>query len=419
MFRWLRLSAQGLLCLALGTGAVRAQATGDGATMPPAPAGPPRSAPAGASPVATPTPAAPPVPAPYLLAADDVLNITVINFANLSTATVIPPDGSITVPLLDPLPVTGLTTGEVAQLLKDKWKRYVINPSVTVTLTQKRRQSVVFYGQVARVGPAEYRVGLHLIEALAEAGGTPPTADLNHVVVTHSSGQKQTLDLSHPEKLRGSDTDVPLQVGDIVFVPEKRTQVSIVGEVNSPGSLEYREGMTVLDALKGAGGVRLETADLSGVTLTHAGIAKPLNLDDLLRHGNTRLNVQLEPGDSLLISEIRNRTYVFGAVGRAGFYNFKPGDRILDAMTGVGGPSPQADLSHVHVIHIKPDKTVAGVEQVDLNKFLKDKKPDLKYNVALGPGDVVYVPERKKGFALTDLFGVLSGFSLLRSITGR
>ena len=404
MFCSIRLAVPGLLMLGLALGAARVEAAGD--------------VPAVAVQTGAPSPA-PSVPTPYLLAADDALSITVINFANLSATVVIPPDGNITLPLLDPLPVTGLTTGEVAQLLKDKWKRYVINPSVSVTLTQKRRQSVVFYGQVARVGPAEYRSGLHLIEALAEAGGTPPAADLNHVVVTHSSGQKQVLDLGHPEKLRGTESDVLLQVGDIVFVPEKHTQVSVVGEVNSPGSLEYKEGMTVLDALKGAGGVRLETADLAGASLTHQGAAKPFNLSDLLSKGDMRLNAVLEPGDSLLIPEIRNRTYVFGAVGRAGFYNFKPGDRILDAMTGVGGPSPQADLTRVHVIHIKPDKTVAGVEQVDLNKFLKDKKPDLKYNVALGPGDVLFVPERKKGYSLTDLFGVLSGFSLLRSLTGR
>jgi polysaccharide export outer membrane protein len=417
MFRSIRLAAQGLLCLGLALGTVRAPAAADDVAVKGAAVtaqGDAKSTPLTSMPTAGPL-----VPAPYLLAADDALSITVINFANLSTMVVVPPDGNITVPLLDPLPITGMTTVEVAQLLRDKWKRFVINPSVSVTLTQKRRQSVVFYGQVTRVGPAEYRAGLHLIEALAEAGGTPTSADLNHVVVTHGSGQKQVLDLSHPEKLRGTERDVPLQVGDIVFVPEKHTQVSVVGEVYSPGSLEYKEGMTVLEALKGAGGVRLESADLSGATLTHDGTAKPLNLDDLLRHGDTRLNTHLEPGDSLLIPEIRNRTYVFGAVGKAGFYNFKPGDRILDAMTGVGGPTPQADLSCIHIIHIKPDKTVAGVEQVDLNKFLKAKKADLKYNVALGPGDVLYVPERKKSFSLTDLFGVLSGFSLLRSLSGR
>jgi protein involved in polysaccharide export with SLBB domain len=43
------------------------------------------------------------------------------------------------------------------------------------------------------------------------------------------------------------------------------------------------------------------------------------------------------PGDRLPITEIGNWVFVIGAVAHPGFYNFKPGDRLLDALDAAGG----------------------------------------------------------------------------------
>jgi len=352
--------------------------------------------------------------APYLLAADDVLSVVVINFPNLSVPQmVVPPDGKITVPLLEPLSVLGKTREEVRDLLIEKWRKYVINPSVTVTLTSKRRENVLFYGFVSRPGTMEYRRSLHILEALAEVGGPQPTGDLSQVGVTHKSGTKRLLDLSHPESKGGTEADVLLEVGDVVYIPERRTQFSVLGEVMRPGSFEYREDMTVLDALTAVGGVK-ETADLNASMLTHNGKDSKIDLDGLLRHGIMTVNIKMAAGDRLVVPEIRNRTYIFGAVARPGFYIYKPGDRILDALNGSGGPLPDANMSAVNLIHIDNTKNVSKVEKIDVMKFLK--KGDMKYNAVLAPGDVVFIPNRKRGVSLSDVFGVLSGLSLVSNV---
>src|SRR5207244_1376450 len=95
-----------------------------------------------------PAPAQPvrrPIPAPYQLAAEDQIAITVINFTNLSIPSlIVPPDGKIAVPLLEPIDVIGKTTDELARLLTEKWRKYVINPSVTVSLMAKRKENILF-----------------------------------------------------------------------------------------------------------------------------------------------------------------------------------------------------------------------------------------------------------------------------------
>lgn len=351
--------------------------------------------------------------AAYPLAEDDVLSITVLNFSNLSVPSlVIPPDGMISVPLLEPFSVTGMTTAEVKQTLTEKWRKYVINPAVNVVIAQKRRENVVFAGFVGRTGAIEYRQSIHILTALAEAGGATFTGDLSRVVVQHKTGEKQTLDLSHPETKGGSAVDIVLLPGDLITVPEKRTQFSVLGEVNKPGSYDYRDDMTVLDALTAVGGIK-ETADLDSATLIHEGKESKIDLDALLRHGDMSVNTKLAAGDRLMLPEIRNRVYVFGAVSRPGYYIFKAGDRVLDALNGSGGPTREGNLAKINVIRIDKAKNTATTEAVDIEKFLK--KGDTKGNVALGPGDVLYVPDKKHKFGIQDIFGVLSGLNFVNS----
>ncbi|HSV75152.1 MAG TPA: SLBB domain-containing protein, partial [Chthonomonadales bacterium] len=354
-----------------------------------------------------------PAPAPYLLAAEDVITINVVSFPNLSSQVVVPPDGSITVPLLDPVDVTGRTTLEVAQLLTEKWRRFIRNPSVSVALAQKRRESVLVYGQLARAGVVEYRAGKHVLEALAELGGPLPSADLSKVTLTRKSGHKRVLDLSEPEAQAYGGNDPVLEIGDVVYVPERRTKVAVVGEVMRPGSFDHRDDMTVLDALTAAGGVRMETADLPAASLSMGGKDVRLDLDAMLRRGDMTQNTVLARGAMINVPELRNRTYVFGAVARPGYYAQKEGDRVLDALNAAGGPLPSADLREVHVVHIDRGTSSAVVDRADVEKALR--KGDMACNRPLSIGDVVYVPERRKRFEFRDLIGVLSSVSIIDS----
>lgn len=365
---------------------------------------------------ASPLPAPPfqdaaPAPQDYTLASQDAISITVINFPQLSVPqVVVPPDGRITVPLLHSVSVKGMTVDQVAAMLTQKWREYVVDPSVTVSLMQKRPQEVLFYGYAAKAGPVDYRPDLRIVEALAEDGGALPTGDLSQVTVTHRDGSKVVLDLSHPETKAGTAVDIPLLPGDTVYIPEDRDEFSVLGHVAHPGSFPYTDNMTALDALTEVGGVT-DDADLAGATLVHHGQEQPLNLEALLRQGNMADNVTLSPGDRILVPEIQNRTYVFGAVGRAGYYTFKPGDRVLDALTGSGGPTPNADLGKVNVIHIDHAKNTVSMRKVDIGKFLT--KGDSSQNIALNPGDVLFVPDKKQGLNFQDVLGMLSGVGLV------
>ncbi|BCW98652.1 MAG: hypothetical protein KatS3mg024_1479 [Armatimonadota bacterium] len=354
----------------------------------------------------------------YVLAPDDVVSVMVVNFPNLSTQATVLPDGTISVPILGSVKASGKTTEELAQYLAREWDRFVVRPSVTVSVTQKRKAAIVVNGFAARLGAIEYRPGMRLSDALAEVGGASPAGDITKVRVTRRSGESQTYDMTDFPRLAGTERDVLLQEGDIIFIPERRTQVSVIGEVIRPGSFDYRDEMTVLDALGLAGGVR-ESADLHAATIEEDGVERKLDLDALLRKGDMSVNAKLKPGARIMVPEWQNRTYVFGAVARPGFYPYKEGDRILDALNA-SGLAQNAEMREVRVIRVDKTKGEAVVTRYNLEEFLKDGK--MEANAMLSAGDVVFIPDKKRGFQWQDAFAVMSGIGLIdqtiRILTG-
>lgn len=343
----------------------------------------------------------------YQIAPGDVLSVTVVNFPSLSAPqTMVTPDGTISVPLLDQVTVTGMTEDQVKQLLIKQWKSYVKNPSVTVSITQKHPQTVVLNGYLNHTGTIDYRPDLHLLEALAQMGGSLPNSDPTNAVLTHADGTKQTIDLSHPEKKSDdADVNVVLQPGDVLYIPEQKGKINVVGEVKQPGTISYKENITVLDAIAASGDINQDTADLDNATLTHNGVTRKLDLYSMLRKGDLHDDVLLSSGDTISIPE-RPRAYVTGDVSHQGWYYYKHGDHIQDALSNAG-LAPDADTGKINLIHVNSDRVVTKMDRVNFDDFqLRGKTSG---NPEIQPGDSLYIPKKNVPFKIQDMFGILSG----------
>ena len=359
----------------------------------------------------------------YKIAEGDVIGISVADFPTLTTQSTVAPDGTVTMPLLHQISLTGLTLNQATALLSTRLKRFVVDPVVTVSLLSKHSQIIVFSGSVARPGPMEYRPGLHLLEALAEVGGFVITgspaagsstgpglqttiADPSHVTVTHGDSTKDTLNLTHPETLSGSAVDIALAPGDIIYVPQQLGKINVVGQVRSPGVLPYRDNLTIFDAISFTGGYNPDTADLTNATFTHNGRTSPINLEPMLMHGDMAGNVVMVPGDQISIPE-KIRTFVMGDVNRPGYYYYRAGDRVLDAISAVSGPNGAADLGKINVLHNDKTRRVSVMTRVNLNDYLLRNDPN--GNPLIQPGDSLYIPDKHHATSFSDVIGIFSG----------
>lgn len=90
------------------------------------------------------------------------------------------------------------------------------------------------------------------------------------------------------------------------FIGPYSEQVRILGEATSPQTLAYRQNMTVLDVMIAVGGIT-DFADGNDASIIRvvSGAQKQYNvrLNDLVRDGDISANVDMLPGDILIIPE--------------------------------------------------------------------------------------------------------------------
>lgn len=86
------------------------------------------------------------------------------------------------------------------------------------------------------------------------------------------------------------------------------SQVKVMGQVLNPQALSYREGMTVLDAILQVGGLgQFAAPNRTKLLREEDGKSTEIRirLGNLLNDGDLKQNLQLRPGDVLLVPESR------------------------------------------------------------------------------------------------------------------
>jgi polysaccharide biosynthesis/export protein len=111
--------------------------------------------------------------------------------------------------------------------------------------------------------------------------------------------------------------DIKMQLGEYIREPLVSVivdnfsgtfsqQIRIIGATEKPASLPYRANMTLLDAMIAVGGLSEYAAGNRARLIRHdrnTGRQREfdLKLSDLLKRGDSRANVRLEPGDVIII----------------------------------------------------------------------------------------------------------------------
>ncbi len=128
----------------------------------------------------------------YVIGLQDVLLINVWREPELSVQVVVRPDGKITMPLIDELDASGLTSKNLKDVITEKLKKYVTAPTVTVVVSEINSQIVSVIGHVSRPGAYPLGSPITVVELLARAGGFREFANQKKVrIVRKGSTQTQ------------------------------------------------------------------------------------------------------------------------------------------------------------------------------------------------------------------------------------
>ena len=182
------------------------------------------------------------------------------------------------------------------------------------------------------------------------------------------SGNITRQDVSNAlQQVRSSQAYI-LQPGDLV-------DIKVYMEDNMDRVLRLSGNGTVTFPLVG-------NIKLSGLTLEQAEQKLANRLTEYIR----------QPQVSMLVKEYGNKTvYVLGQVSRPAAIQIPPEKQltVLEAITSVGGFTDIANTSKVRVLRVEDGKQ----KTIDVDVSQITKQGNKSMNIALRPGDVIFVPQ--------------------------
>lgn len=231
---------------------------------------------------------------------------------------------------------------------------------------------VMIAGSVVRPGNYELTDGLSLLRLIQKANGLTEDAFVNRGYIKRQApGTTEPLLVSFnvQELLAGKTADIPLFREDSVVIQSRNdliSQMSITvgGNVRNPGTILFRKGMKLEDAILLAGGFTNDAAthkvEVSRLQKNNADtLANRLltlftvNVDSALDANKT--SIQLEPLDYIFVPKLLNyqlpgSVKLRGEILYAGDYALERRDEtVTEMLQRAGGISPYATMRDIQV----------------------------------------------------------------------
>ncbi|UZQ55470.1 SLBB domain-containing protein [Trichothermofontia sichuanensis B231] len=271
----------------------------------------------------------------YTLGPGDRVFVDIFNVPEYSKSYLILPDGTLNLPRIGQIPVTGLTLQALGDIVTAKYSRFFRQPLTTIVLEQARPLRVAISGEVNRPGTYKFEAaaggGVPLVtitELIQQSGGITQRADLRQIEVRRPllNDLEQVISVNLWELLQSSNLnqDISLRDGDMIRVPTapslspaqlsqvatasfapQTIRVNVVGEVVKPGVLEVLPNTSLNQALLAAGGFHSTRANRQTVELIrlqpNGTIARRTVPVDLAADINEATNPIVQPNDVIIV----------------------------------------------------------------------------------------------------------------------
>ena len=303
-------------------------------------------------------------------------------------------DGFINIDDIGLVYLSGMTVKEADSFMRRKLNQiYSVagdnaKSEMKLTLGSIRTIQVNILGEVAMPGTYYISSFSNVYHAVYRAGGVNSLGSLRDIQLVRGGKKVASVDVYEFLMDGTFPDDISLQEGDIVLVHPYESLVNISGNVKRPMFYEMKEGETVEDLVRFAGGF--------------TGDAYKDNLRLIRRNGREYQvftveepkypSFSLMDGDALsvgaMLDRYANRLEIRGAVYRPGIYEL--GDdiatvsQLIAKAEGLTGDA----FTNRAIIHREKEDLTLEVIPVDVKAILDGSSPD----VPLKKNDALYIP---------------------------
>ena len=350
----------------------------------------------------------------YKIQNGDLLKISIPGEIALQAPFQVDREGRVILPEIGAVNVSGLSLQQLTTLISKKLNTvYVDIQNLTIYLL-KKQLIINVRGYVIEPGEYTLQSDASIQLAIFAAGGLRAGAQLDKLQLIRDN---QTTTFNYKQYLDSGDRSLlpTLKSMDALFIPaspkigniemeysptaanntgesDNGTSIKVFGEVNQPGSFNYRKSMDIVDLLMGSGGVT-RYAGVEKIRVITNGQPALFNLKKYLDSGDKKHLPSIKPGATIFVpkqeEEIKsgaNMVYVMGEVAKPGAYESTRGATFMDILANAGGPTRFAESRQIRVI--KADNSIISF---DLSAYTEGRITTIPHIAA---GDAIFVPEK-------------------------
>ena len=328
-----------------------------------------------------------PTPKNYVLSSGDELLINVWGDSELNLKLKVSPEGTILIPNLGPVLVSGLSIESAESRIRHELGRIMstlsgnsdeANTFVSVSLSQIRSIKVNIVGEVVAPGTYTLPSFATLFNALYAAGGVNEIGSLRGIKVYRNSEEVANLDV-YDYLLNGKyTTNIRLEENDMIIIPPYDQLAVVRGKVKRNRIFEMKKGESLSRLLDMAGG------------FTGDAYTKDVRVK---RKAGSRYRIAtvtedqypsftMMDADSLLVDSVipfyENRLTITGAVWRPGEYELNNRVHTVKQLVNqAAGLKGDEFAGRAQITRLNPDFTTTLIA-VDIRGILNGTSPDVE-----------------------------------------
>jgi polysaccharide export outer membrane protein len=259
-------------------------------------------------------------PPTIAIGAGDQLDVQVFDTPELSGASRVSQTGEINLPVLGNVIVGGLTPNQAARKIEAelKSKGILIDPHVTVAISEYASQGATVTGEVHAPGVYPTLGSRRLLDMIALAGGVSPSAGKVATIV-HRDDPQHPHDVqlvANNDKLGAQENPV-IYPGDTVVI-DKAGIIYIMGDVGRAGGylIDNNEHVSLLQALSLAGGWTKTSAQSKVILIRKVPQGREeikLDLSHMV-HGE-QADIKVANGDIVYVPSSIGKIFAYQGIG--------------------------------------------------------------------------------------------------------
>ena len=338
-----------------------------------------------------------PTPKNYVLSAGDELLINVWGDSELNLKLKVSPEGTILIPNLGPVSVSGLTIEAAESRIRQELGRIMAtlsgdtdggNTFVSVSLSQIRSIKVNIVGEVVAPGTYTLPSFATLFNALYAAGGVNEIGSLRNIKVYRNSKEVAQLDV-YDYLLNGKyKTNIRLEENDMIIIPPYDQLAVVQGKVKRNRIFETKKGETLQQVLNMAGGFTGDAYTKDVRVKRKAGSRYQIATVTEDKYPT----FTMMDADSLMVDSVipfyENRLTITGAVWRPGEYELSSTvHTVKELIKQAAGLKGDEFAGRAQITRLNPDFTTTVIA-VDIRGILNGSSPDIE----LKPEDQLNIP---------------------------